>query len=120
VLREARKIPKSHAPSRGGGGRAQRRRGKPALAPSGHLHLPPAAQHLPPCSASGRERQLEVTGSAYGLQPHRPVSDVLTVVPAAVVLSPPCGWQLAARISATNGALPLCGDHLRVIEAKPA
>ena len=45
-------------------------------------------------------------GSAYGLQPHRPASDVLTVVSAAVVLSPPCGWQLAARISTTSGAVP--------------
>ena len=78
-----------------------------------HLHLPPAAQHLPLRSESGLERQHEVTGSAYGLQPHRPVSDVRTVVSAAVVLSPPCGWQLAPRISTPSGAVHLFREHLR-------
>ena len=85
-----------------------------------HLHLPPAAQHLPPRSASSLERPHEVTGSAYGLQPHQPVSDVRAVVSAAVVLTPPCGSQLAARISTTSGAVHLFREHLRAIAVRSA
>ena len=85
---------------------------------------PTSASRRPTSASSQCERLRAPARDAglrlYGLQPHRPASDVLTVVSAAVVLSPPCGWQLAARISTTSGAVPLRGDHLRAVEARPA
>ena len=110
------------SPHRGGSGGARRRAGKPASAPS--RGSPTFASRRPTSASSQCERLRAPARDAglrlYGLQPHRPASDVLTVVSAAVVLSPPCGWQLAARISTTSGAVPLRGDHLRAVEARPA
>ena len=85
-----------------------------------YICLPPPNICLLAESASSLERPHEVTGSAYGLQPHQPVSDVRAVVSAAVVLTPPCGSQLAARISTTSGAVHLFREHLRAIAVRSA
>ena len=85
-----------------------------------YICLPPPNICLLAESASSLERPHEVTGSAYGLQPHQHVSDVRAVVSAAVVLTPPCGSQLAARISTTSGAVHLFREHLRAIAVRSA